>query len=81
MDACVGSPGTRNARWDTEKRRYRLLEHRLNGWPVGLHLPAMVIRPVILHRQLNIHGDVVGEITDVGLEIVPNQDFRDLNGI
>jgi hypothetical protein len=50
VDTCVSSPGTGHSIRHAEKGRYRLLQNRLNGGPVRLHLPAVVICPVVLNR-------------------------------
>src|SRR4030095_3867538 len=55
MNAGIGSPRTGHTCRCAEKRRYRLLQNRLNSRPVRLHLPAKVIRAVILNAEFDVH--------------------------
>jgi hypothetical protein len=55
MNAGIGSPGTGHTSRRAEKRRYRLFQNRLNRRPVRLHLPAKVIRAVILNSEFDVH--------------------------
>src|SRR3989338_1047443 len=41
---------------DAEKFFQGLLQNRLNGLAVGLDLPAVIVGPVVLDSELDIHG-------------------------
>jgi hypothetical protein len=62
VDTGVGSPGTGDPGRRSEKCRHGFLENRLNGGTIGLHLPAMVIRPVILNGKFDIHARTVSSL-------------------
>src|SRR4029450_10343801 len=55
MNAGIGSPGTGHTCRCAKKRRYRLLQNRLNSRPVRLHLPAKIIRAFILNAEFDVH--------------------------
>ena len=62
MDTGIGSPGTGDACRRSEKCRHGFLENRLKSGTIGLHLPAMVIRPVILNGKFDIHARTVSSL-------------------
>ena len=89
MNAGIGSPGTGHTCRCAEKRRYRLLQHRLNRRPIRLHLPAKVIRAVILNAEFDVHEKTCFVMSFVstrgaaagGLEIIANQNLGNLDGV
>src|SRR4029077_5633880 len=56
VHAGIGPPGSGNTSWLPHKSGNSFLQKRMNGFPAGLDLPAMVVGPVVLDGKFDVHG-------------------------
>ena len=57
MHARVGAPRPCHTDGLSQKCQNRSFENRLDGFAVGLDLPAVVIRPIVFDGEFDIHGE------------------------